>query len=136
MFLHFLQSREHKKAFLELAQVVAQVDGFVSGKERGYLHTFMDEMNMSQDLQVISEARKLPDIVEDLKEDHVKDIVFMEILLLMYVDGDYNDEEKQIVKDLKELFGFSDEKYEAFRSWVIRMDQLKIEGMKLILNTK
>lgn len=136
MFLHFLQAKEHKEAFLELAHVVAQADGFVSGKERGYLQTFMDEMNMHQEMDAFSEPRKLSDIIGNLKDDQIKGIFFMEILLLMYVDGDYNDEEKQIVKDLKHLFGFSEEKYEAYRNWVIRMDQLKIEGMKLILNAK
>jgi DnaJ-domain-containing protein 1 len=55
-------------------------------------------------------------------------------LLLIFADGDYNDDEKQVTRDMKRLFGYSDETYETFKNWVIRMDQLKIEGVKLILN--
>jgi len=136
LFLHLLHDKEHKEAFLELAHVMAEADGFISGKERGYMQSFMYEMNMEREQAAPSEARELSDIIGSLRDDHVKSIFFMEILLLMHVDGDYNDEERQVVKDLKQLFGFSDEKYEAYRDWVIRMDRMKIEGMKLILDAK
>ncbi|WP_409340722.1 TerB family tellurite resistance protein [Paenibacillus sp. MBLB4367] len=134
MFLHFLQTKEHKEAFLELAHLVAEADGFVNRKERGYLQTYMDEMNMQQPEREFAPERRLADIVGGLKDEQVKNIFFAEILLLIFADGDYNDEEKQIIKDIKQLFGFSDETYEAFKSWVVRMDQLKIEGIKLILD--
>ncbi|UVI27934.1 TerB family tellurite resistance protein [Paenibacillus spongiae] len=136
MFLHFLQAKEDKEAFLELAHVVAKADGFVSNKEQGYLRSFMAEMNLREsDYIGFSKARDLPEIIADLKVEQVKNIFFVEILLLIFADGDYNEEEKQIVMDLKRLFGLSDETYEAFKDWVIRMDKLKIEGVKLIMNS-
>lgn len=134
MFLHFLQSKEHKEAFLELAHLVANADGFVNKKERGFLQSYMDEMDISQSDMSFSLDRQLSDIIGGLKDEHVKNIFFAEMLLLIFADGDYNDDEKQITMDMKQIFGLSDETYEAFKSWVIRMDQLKIEGVKLILN--
>lgn len=134
MFLHFLQTKDHKEAFLELAHFVANADGFVNKKERGYLQSFMDEMDMHQTEITFAPDRELSDIIGDLKDGHVKNIFFVEILLLIFADGDYNDDEKQITTDMKQLFGFSDETYESFKNWVIRVDQLKIEGLKLILD--
>ncbi|OMF38419.1 hypothetical protein BK133_02545 [Paenibacillus sp. FSL H8-0548] len=134
MFLHFLQSKEHKVAFLELAYLVANADGFVHKKERGYLQSYMEEMEIQQTETSFSSEKHLSDIIGNLKDEHVKHIFFAEILLLIFVDGDYNDDEKKIAMEMKQQFGFSDETYEAFKDWVIRMDQLKIEGLKLILN--
>jgi hypothetical protein len=91
-------------------------------------------MDLQETDMLYSPKSDLSEIIGDLKDQQVKNIFFAEILLLIYADGDYNDEEKQIVKDIKQLFGFSDATYETFRNWVIRMDKLKIEGMSLILD--
>ncbi|WP_424765593.1 TerB family tellurite resistance protein [Paenibacillus sp. sgz302251] len=134
MFLHFLQTKEHKEAFLELAHLVANADGFVNRKERGYLRSIMDEMELQQSGYAFSSERELKDIVGGIQDDAIKNIFFIEILLLIFADGDYNDDEKQIVMDIKRLFGYTDDIYEAFKGWVIRMDKLKIEGTNLILD--
>lgn len=134
MFLHFLQTKEHKEAFLELAYAVAKADGFVNRKESGYLRSYINEMDMEQSDYTFTSVRELSAIIGELKDEQVKNIFFAEILLLIFADGDYNDEEKQITRDLKRIFGFSDDTYETLKNWVIRMDQLKIEGIKLILD--
>ncbi|MBW7477573.1 TerB family tellurite resistance protein [Paenibacillus oenotherae] len=134
MFLHFLQKKEHKEAFLEIAHLVAKADGFVHRKEQGYLRAYRDEMKMPESDYEFTGERELADIIGDLKEDQVKNIFFAEILLLTFADGDYNDAEKQITQEMKRLFGFTDETYGVFKDWVIRMDKLKIEGMRLILD--
>ncbi|WP_419873468.1 TerB family tellurite resistance protein [Candidatus Pristimantibacillus sp. PTI5] len=135
MFLHFLQSKEHKLAFLELAHLVANADGYVHKKEQGFLQSYMNEMEIQSSEISFSSEKQLSDIVGGLNDDHLKNIFFAEILLLIFADGDYNDDEKKLTKDLKQQFGLSDETYETIKNWVIRMDQLKIEGLKLILNT-
>jgi len=133
LFLQFLQSTEHKEAFLELAHVVAQADGFINRKEQGFIKSFMAEMNMQESAYTPSEVRELSEIIGKVNDEQVKNIFFAEILLLIFADGDYNDDEKQMAKSIAEQFGFTEETYEAFKNWVIRLDQLKIEGFKLIL---
>ncbi|WP_139998873.1 TerB family tellurite resistance protein [Paenibacillus paridis] len=135
MFLHFLQTKEHKEAFLELAHLVASADGFVHKKERDYLQSFMEEMEIKHTDISFSKEKQLGDIIGGLKDEHIKNIFFAEILLLIYADGDFNDDEKKITNEMKQVFGFSDETFEALRNWVVRMEQLKVEGLKLILNT-
>lgn len=133
--MHFLQTKAHKVAFLELAHLVASADGFVNRKEQGYIRSYMEEMNIEQtDLQ-LSGDKDLAEILENIKDEQVKNIFFAEILLLIFADGDFNDDEKQIEKEIQQLFGFSDETYETYRNWVSRMDKLKIEGVKLILSS-
>lgn len=134
MFLHFLQTKEHKEAFLELAHVVAKADGFVHRKEQGYLNSYLVELEMLQSDFEFTEERELSDILGNIEDEQVKKIFLAEILLLIFADGDYNDDEKLVTRDMKRLFGFSEETYELFKSWVIRMDLLKIEGLKLILD--
>ncbi len=134
MFLHFLEDIEHKRSFLELAHLVAAADGFVNRNERNYLRSYMEELDLPQGEAQIEAGRKLEDIVGHLKDEQVKNIFFAEILLLTFADGDYNDDEQVIVQEMRRLFGLSDAAYEKFKEWAIKVDQLKVDGMKLILS--
>ncbi|BBI30825.1 tellurite resistance TerB family protein [Cohnella abietis] len=134
MFLHFLQKKEHIQAFIELVHIIAGADGFVSGNEKRFLRSLMNEIDIEGVLKPISPGRELEDILGDIKDDQVRSIFFIETLLLVYSDGDYSDAEKQVVLDMKRIFGISDETYEKYKDWVVRLDQLKIEGVKFILD--
>ncbi|TVX97405.1 TerB family tellurite resistance protein [Cohnella terricola] len=134
MFLHFIQEREHREAFLELAHAVANADGFVSGNEKRYLQAVRTELGLEDHLRVVPRHRELSEVLSGIQDQRVQHLFFLEILLLAYADGDYCDEEKQIVMDMKRMFGVPDETYEAFKSWAIAYDQLKTQGMQLILN--
>jgi len=133
VFLHFLQTKEQKEAFLELAHRVAKADGIVNWKEQGYLRSYMYEMNMVAPERISSSERELKDIIKEIPEESVRTIFLLEILMLVYADGDYNEDEQRIARELQALFGFSNEKLESCRNWVKSLDNLKIEGIKLIL---
>ncbi len=134
MFLHFIQEREHRKAFLELAHAVANADGFVSGSEKRYLQGVCSELGLEEHLRIVSPPRELEEVLSGIRDRRVQHLFFLEILLLAYADGDYCEEEKQIVMDMKRMFDLPDETYEAFKSWAISYDRLRTEGMQLILN--
>ncbi|MCZ8520459.1 tellurite resistance TerB family protein [Paenibacillus caseinilyticus] len=128
-----MQTKEQKEAFLELAHLVAGADGFVNRNEQGFLRAYLAEMDMKESEYPVPAGRELSEIVAGVTDPRVKNIFFAEILLLIFSDGDYNDEEQGVVRDLQRIFGFSDETFQRYKDWVIRMDQLKIEGVKLIL---
>jgi len=44
MYLHLLQKPEHKIAFMRLARLLADADGFVARNERSYLQACMEEL--------------------------------------------------------------------------------------------
>ncbi len=94
----------------------------------------MIEMGIEGDKKLLSTKRELSEIIGEINDEQVKNIFFAEILLLVFADGDYSDDEKHIVQDMKRLFGFSEDTYNMFKDWVIRLDKLKIEGIKLILD--
>ncbi|MBB3110249.1 tellurite resistance protein [Paenibacillus phyllosphaerae] len=135
MFLHFLQEKAHKLAFLELAHLIANADGFVNRKEQLSLKTYMGEMDLPDTFFAVGQPREIGAIIGELQDEQVKHIIFLEILLLIFADGDYNENERSMLSELKHHFGVSEETYDVFKDWVIRMDQLKIEGMKLILGS-
>lgn len=135
MFLHFIQEREQREAFLELAHAVANADGFVSGNEKRYLQSVRFELGLEDHLRIVPSAREIREVLSEIRDCRVQHLFFLEILLLAYADGDYNDEEKQIVMDMKRAFDIPDETYEAFKSWAISYDRLRTQGMQLILNS-
>ncbi|WP_372632168.1 TerB family tellurite resistance protein [Cohnella sp.] len=134
MFLHFIQEREQREAFLELAHAVANADGFVSGGEKRYLQSVRSELGLEDRLRIVAPPRDLQEVLSEIRDRRVQHLFFLEILLLAYADGDYCDEEKQIVMDMKRTFDIPDETYEAFKAWAISYDQLRTQGMQLILN--
>ncbi|MFC4779050.1 TerB family tellurite resistance protein [Paenibacillus sp. GCM10023252] len=133
--MHLIQESDHKIAFLELAQLAAQADGFVNRKEQGYLRSYREEMSLAENELADLPVRELEHIIGGIKDAQVKNIFIVEILLLIFADGDYNDGEKQIITDMKRIFGYSEAAYERIKQWVIEMDKLKINGVKLILTT-
>lgn len=72
MFLHFLQTKEQKEAFLELAHLAANADGFIHKKEQGFLQSYMQEMDMQQAVISFSSEKQLADILGNINDDHVK----------------------------------------------------------------
>ncbi|MFD0589189.1 TerB family tellurite resistance protein [Paenibacillus sp. GCM10027627] len=135
MFLHFIEKHEHKLAFLELANRIATSDGFVNRNEWNYIRGWMLELGIEDWEPVADTNLSTADLLGNLQDQQLKHIFLAEMLLLIYADGNYNDAEKQIAGEMRQLFGCDDETFNKFKLWVEEMNKLKVEGMKLILNT-
>ena len=135
MFLHFITEREHKEAFLELAHRIASSDGFVNRNEWNYIQGWKHELGLDGWEPSADASLSTADLVGNLKDDRLKHIFLAETLLLIFADGNYNDEEKRIAGEMQLLFGYDDGTFGKFRSWVEKMNALKVEGMKLILGS-
>lgn len=133
MFLQFIEEREHKEAFLELAHRIAKSDGFVHRNEMNYIRSWMLELGLEDWEPSADSALATADLIGNLPSEQLKRIFLIETLLLIFADGAYNDEEKRIAADMQRLFGYDDETFAKFSEWVERMSKLKIDGMKLIL---
>ena len=131
MFLNQLQLHKHKEAFLNLAHYIASVDGIVSAKEKEYIAQYLYELDLEEGEIRIQEL-PLSDIIRDIDDPTVRNIIFMEIIALIFADGDYSSEEKQAVDEIKACFGVSEERYEACKDWVRRMNELYAEGVALV----
>lgn len=129
MFLSQITSDELKQSFIELAHYVAGVDGHVHESEQEYIEQYMYEMGLEE---LTPSDRTLDQILAVVEDAHTKNIFFIEILALIFADGHYNEEEKQAVHVIREAFGFSQEKYESYKNWVISMSNLQSEGVRLV----
>jgi len=135
LYLHLLQKPEHKIAFMRLARFLAGADGFVARNERSYLHAFMDELGLAGESDTSSDdPADVEAWLKGIKDEHVKRVFLAELMLLVLADGNLGGHERKILEDVKRVFGFSDEVFQRFEDWAHRMDQLRTEGVKLILD--
>lgn len=136
MYLHLLQYPEHKIAFMRLARLLAGADGFVARNERSYLHAFMDELGMPEESEpAVGDPADLGTWLRGVQDEHVKRVFLAELMLLVLADGNMGGKEQRILEDVKRVFGCPDEVYERFMDWAKRMDALRTEGVKLILDS-
>lgn len=122
MFLTKLQ-QEEKEAFLELAYLMATVDGKFSVFENPIIMKYQQEMEL-EDYKI--KGRAIGDILKVFKEERSKHIVLTEILRLVYSDGIVHETELESIRLIKEHFGFDANKYANFKDW--------IEGIKELAN--
>ncbi|REK76765.1 TerB family tellurite resistance protein [Paenibacillus paeoniae] len=134
MFLQFLVEREHKEAFLDLAHRIASSDGFINRNERNYIQGWLLELGLEGWTPEARAHLSTAELIGNLQDDRIKHIFLAEMLLLIFADGTFNDEEKRIAAEMQQLFGCDDETFGRFRSWVEEMNTLKVEGMKLVLD--
>jgi DnaJ-domain-containing protein 1 len=135
LYLHLLQKPEHKIAFMRLARLLAGADGFVARNERSYLHAFMDELGMSEETEpAVGGAADIETWLKGIRDDQVKHVFLAELMLLVLADGSMGEHEQRILEEVKRAFGCSDEVFERFKDWAYRMDHLRTEGVRLILD--
>lgn len=135
MYLHLLQKPEHKIAFMKLARHLAGADGFVARNERSYLHAFMDELGLLEEPETSCDApADIESWLRGIQDEPVKRVFLAELMLLVLADGNMGEHERRIIGEVKRVFGFSDEVFERFLDWANRMDRLRTEGVKLILD--
>lgn len=135
MYLHFIEKREHKEAFLELARRAAASDGFVNRNEWNYLQGWKLELGMEDWEPSESLGRRsLSELIGCVREEQVRNIFLLEILLVIYADGNWSEEEERLAAELQASFGYSDAAFALFREWVERLGRLRVEGVQLILD--
>src|SRR3954471_537888 len=120
MFLAKLQ-QEEKEAFLELADLMAKVDGNLSIFENPVIAKYQKEMDLEN---YTIKGVAIDEILKVFKDERSKNIVLAEILRLVYSDGIVHEKEKESIRLIKEHFGFDSNKYDNFKDWVLGIKEL------------
>jgi tellurite resistance protein len=120
MFLAELQPEE-KNAFLELAALMAKIDGNYSIYENPIMNEYIKEMEI-EDYAIRGLA--INEILEVFKNERTKNIVLSEILRLIFSDGVFHDLERESVHFIKKYFGFDSNEYDSFKNWVLKIKEL------------
>lgn len=107
MYLAELPENE-KKYFWKLANLMVGVDGNITETEVAMLEEYRKELNL-RGFEPVSV--NMDEIISGLQlcEKKNRKIIFFELLGLVYADKDYSDDEKRVMRRLKESFGISDE---------------------------
>jgi len=127
MFLAELQ-REEKTAFLELAVLIASIDGNLSIFETTILNKYQKELELED---YVPTGMAVEDILKTFKSERSKNIVLTELLQLIYSDGALQDQENEIVGLIKEHFGFDPDEFGSFKDWIDKIKELSLTKEKL-----
>ncbi|MEH7072810.1 hypothetical protein [Neobacillus drentensis] len=122
MFLKELQ-QEEKIAFLELAALIANIDGKVSIYENSLLKKYQKEMEL-EDYKL--QGLAIDEILAVFKNERSKYIVLAEIFQLIYSDGVFHDQEGESVRLIKTHFGFNSSEFGSFKDWVEKIKELSV----------
>ncbi len=121
MFLAELQPEE-KEAFLELASLIASIDGKLSIYESSIIEKYQKEMRFEN---YAIKGLVLEDILKRFKSERSKNIVLTEILQLIFSDGVFQEQERESVRLIKTYFGFDPNEYGSFKEWIMKIKELE-----------
>jgi len=122
MFLEELQPEE-REAFLELAELIAAIDGNVSIYESSILHKYQKEMGL-EDYKI--KGMEMDEILKKFNTKRSKNIVLTELFQLIYADGVFHEQESESVSLIKKRFGFSSHEFGSFKDWIDKIKELSI----------
>lgn len=105
MFLNYL-STDSKQMFLKLCLCAAKANDIIEKEEEEMMYAYCREMNIKEEIP--KEDVKLDEVLAYLGEktsESEKKIILLEVLGLMYADGNYDQSEHLFIDNLVEKFG-------------------------------
>jgi len=125
MFLNLLNDRQ-KASFLALATKVVMADGGVVPEEDVTLDIRRYEMG--------GDISAPPDEIFGVPNTEIFDtrrsqvIVLAELYVLAYSDSDFHADERPIIQELAEAWGFSEDDCAGIEQWAVRQGPLSLEA--------
>jgi hypothetical protein len=111
----------------------AKIDEDFNEDEKYHINVMLAEMGISE-----KEAKEKQQSTDEIisffakAATKIKKIVFLEIISLVFVDGQFTEEEKELVDLIKEKIGLSQEFYSAAEEWINKIIPLYKRGFELI----
>lgn len=125
MFLKQLSEKE-KEAFISLSVHASNANGVFADEEKVMIQEYCREMNVS--FFDAKNVKSMDEVVTVFKESdlHIKKIVLLEALGLVYTDGIYDDEEKGFIKEFSDMIGLEKSDVEKLKEVIKKyLDVLK-----------
>ena len=112
MFLNQLSEKE-KEAFISLSVHVSNSNGIFADEEKVMIQEYSKEMEIPE--FDTNEAKSIDEIINVFKssELHIKKVIMLEVLGLVYSDGFYDAEEEYFIKKFSDDIGLADEIVES-----------------------
>ena len=129
-----LQSKE-KFSFLQLAHYLARIDNDFGAREEEIILEYCTEMGIenldSFDMQNFS----LETILRDFKSEASKEIVVLELMILIHIDHNFNINEQILIEKISETFGIKIDDVNDYSQWGKSVAML-YEVAKIFINDK
>jgi tellurite resistance protein len=130
MFLNRF-SLEEKKSFLYLAHHIAHVDGEFSEKEQVIIDKYCMEMQMD-DVEYNQDSFVLKECLASFEKDSHKKVVLLEIMALIFSDGEFHQSEEKVVSQMVKEFQLNPNLAIVYKEWAKSILALYIQGEALI----
>jgi len=131
MFLGVLSSGE-RKLFAQLLYEVAHIDGDFSEPERNQLGVYLKEMEVGWDV-IEDEHLPINNLAQKLaaSSEIAKKAMMIELVALVYADGEYSESERKTIESVCSAFSFSDQYIQEITEWVNEITPIYIKGYSL-----
>ena len=129
MLLNRLNNRE-KKAFLQLAHYVAKVDNEFAKYEKELIQKYSYEMGIEN--EKIEKIENLEEVLDIFETEESKNIMFLEIILLIFVDNKFHKFEEQLLYDIMQYYKIDNIKYELYVNWAKSMSAMYHQAKALV----
>ncbi len=130
MFLNRL-TLEEKKAFLQLAHHIANIDEDFSKEERNIIDKYCMEMQID-DENYDPGVFDLAAVLEVFQEESHKKIALLEMMALVFSDGQLHQAEEKTLSEIVEHFGLNPNLAIVYKEWAKSILSLFIQGEALI----
>ena len=130
MFLNRL-SEEEKKSFLQLAHYIARSDGNFTKEEKIIIDQYCIEMQI-ENIDFNEVRFDIYDVLGKFKSDKSKKIVLLEIMVLIYADDFFHENERKVLEKMIEVFDLNYYLVIVYTEWAKAMLSLYKQGNALI----
>lgn len=125
MFLNQLNEKE-KLGFLDLAYTLVNADGDFSSNEQHLLNQYVDEMGLNIDIALYERKHDVDTVISEFSESESSIIrmIFIELISLVFVDTNYDDDEKKIIGKYMNAFNISDVDHDKVKTSVLQINEV------------
>lgn len=122
MFLCELNSEE-RVAFVNLVDLFARVDQVFEKEERDLIGDYLAEFELEKDVIGTLNLDEIKNVFKKSIE-RVKKIVCFELVILALVDGEYENEEIEFLKDFSKEIGVNDRKLKIMEGYFLNFKEI------------
>jgi uncharacterized tellurite resistance protein B-like protein len=133
VFLNRFNEAE-KRGFLELALLAVRADDAITTEEVQFVEELRLGLGISEEdfVQHILADPDFAQAVAAFELDESRRLAFLELVALMYADGQYDPAESQFLRRLQAAFAIDEEAARLHHGWARRLLQLRSEALTLI----
>lgn len=131
MYLNYLKENE-KIAFLKLAHIVANSDNEICENEKIIIGSYCNEMGIN-DTSFNLEDVSISILANEFSSVSSKKITILELMSVINANGEFKNNEKEIINKLLEKFNLEDKFLENVELWSKSLMTLIEQGTSLVL---